>query len=120
MLISQSMTSHINHLITSHQTEHAETIATIVKQPEQMVKAIQEKLEPWKTYLKENPDDPSEIDTVVNGRGIPRIRREKEVDGLVRLEQQADVVVCLNREGKGWTVTVTDDRKHITNLNKLD
>jgi hypothetical protein len=89
------MTSHINQLITSIQTQHAEQIQAVIRKPEQDVKEMQAKLEPWTEYLQEQNDDTSELDAVVSGhQGIPRIRRDKEVDGLARLEQQADIVVC--------------------------
>ena len=86
------MTSHINHLINTTQTQHSETIQTIIANPEQSVTKMQSKLEPWTEIDKE---DAIELDVVTGHQGIPRIRRD-EVDGLGRLEQQADIVVCLS------------------------
>jgi hypothetical protein len=99
------MTSHINQLITTTQTQHTETIQTIMAKPEKSVTKMQSNLEPWSEIDKE---DTLELDVVTGHQGIPRIRRD-EIDGLGRLEQQADIVVCLvfkifNRrrvEGKG-------------------
>jgi hypothetical protein len=53
---------------------------------------MQSKLEPWTEIDKE---DTLELDVVTGHQGIPRIRRD-EIDGLGRLEQQADIVVCLS------------------------
>jgi hypothetical protein len=92
------MTSHINQLITTTQTQHTETIQTITETPEKDVIRMQSKLEPWSEIDKE---DTLELDVVTGHQGIPRIRRD-EIDGLGRLEQQADIVVCLVFKTSNW------------------
>jgi hypothetical protein len=89
------MTAHINQLLTSTQTAHTQAIFSTVDTPEKQVIAMQAKLEPWADHVFDQ-DDSSELEAVVGGhQGIPRIRRDEKVDGLARLEQQADIVVCL-------------------------
>lgn len=114
----QRMTSHINQLITTTQTHHTETIQTIIEKPEKDVIKMQSKLEPWTEIDKE---DTLELDVVTGHQGIPRIRRD-EIDGLGRLEQQADIVVCLSlilyqEESREEGLMV---RKRIMSLNRLD
>lgn len=58
--------------------------------PERDVKRITSQLEPW-TEL--DAEDTTELDVVTGHQGIPRIKRDK-IDGLGRLEQQAEIVVC--------------------------
>lgn len=82
------MTSHITQLVTTIQTQHHETLSTVIAKPEKDVAAMQSKLEPWTELSEDTP----EIEVVTGHQGIPRIKRD-EIDGLGRLEQQADVIV---------------------------
>lgn len=113
----QRMTSHINQLVNTIQTQHQETIATVMSVPERDVKRITSQLEPW-TEL--DADDTTELDVVTGHQGIPRIKRDK-IDGLGRLEQQAETVVCpfYLHWPATWDLR-TDFRKRIMSLNRLD
>jgi hypothetical protein len=90
------MTAHIRNLIATTQTDHSEKISAVIDAPEKEVEALQSRLEPWTTYIQEHEEDIEDLDAgVMRIKGIPRIKREKApLDGLAKLEQQADIVVC--------------------------